>query len=109
MHHIQGAGADFHAVKGELAKALHECRSIEVREDILAALFAGAEMCQLAISLCRCDIEPKYFQSQSVCQFCLLQFPNWERVALGRHLLLHPLGALLAEVEFQKCAGIQIE
>jgi hypothetical protein len=76
MHHIQGAGADFHAVKGELAEALHEGCTIEVREDILAVLFTGTEMSQLTISLRLCDIASKYFQPQSVCQFRLLQFPN---------------------------------
>lgn len=56
MHHIQGEGADFYAVTRELAEALHEGYSIEVTEDILALLFAGTEMSQLAISLSRCDI-----------------------------------------------------
>ena len=60
MHHIQGAGSDFHAVTGKLAEALHECRPIEAREDILASLFAGAKMNQLPISLGGCDIAPKY-------------------------------------------------
>lgn len=77
MHHIQGAGADLHAVTGELSEALHEGCPIEVRKDILASLFAGAEMSQLPISLCRCDIAPKYFQLESVCELRLLQFPNW--------------------------------
>lgn len=109
MHHIQGAGAEFHAVKRELSEALHKGSPIKERKDILTSRFAGAKMIQLPFRLCRRDIAPKYFQSQGICEFRLLQFPNRERIALRRHPGLHPLGPLLAEVEFKQRARVKIQ
>lgn len=108
MHHIQGAGAEFHAVTGEFSEALHKGSSIKERKDILASRFAGSKMFQLPFRLRRRDITPKNFQSQGICEFRLLQFPNRERIALGSNLGLHPLGRLLAKVEFEQRARVKI-
>ena len=109
MHHIQGAGAKFHAVVGEQSEALHKSGAVEVREEILSPVLARAEVRELCLRLGGCDVAPKYLKSKGICQLSFLEFPHWEWGALGGHLGLHPFRALLSEVEFQKRARVEIQ
>ena len=106
---VEGAATEFGSVRSEFIECFHHRDAIQLGHEIVAFLFSAFEEFGKCVGFVLAEFFPKYFEAEGVEQLGFEHIPNRQGIVLGGDELVDGFGAVLAQVEFDEGAGVEVD